>query len=73
MSGGGGGGGGSQFLPTRKMTVSGLAGALSVVLVWLINTYWPPAGKPVPAEVASAMTTIISFVVGYFVPDPATS
>ncbi len=72
MANGNPNGGGSSLLPTRKVTLGGVAGAISVVLVWLANSFLMPQEKPIPAEIASAITTIISFVVSYFVPDPPT-
>lgn len=55
--------------PVRKVIVGGLAGALSTVLLWVLNTYVLP--KPMPAEVGSAVTTVLSFVVSYLVPPAA--
>lgn len=52
-------------MPTRKVGASALAGALSVLMMWLLAL----AGVSIPAEVASAITTILSFVVAYFVRD----
>ena len=49
--------------PDRKVAAGGLAGALSVLLVWFMNL----GGVDVPAEVASALTTIIGFGTAYFV------
>ena len=76
-AGGGGGnpqppppGGMNQYLPTRKVTVGGLAGAISIVFVWVANTFWMPSNAKIPAEIASAITTILTFAVSYFVPDP---
>ena len=43
-------GGGNQYLPTRKVTIGGLAGALSILLVWIANTFWMPTGKAIPAD-----------------------
>ncbi len=49
--------------PTRKVTAATVAGAISIVVVWLLNTYVLQA-NPIPAEVASAITTIVGFVIG---------
>ncbi len=49
--------------PSRKVGSGALAGALSIVLVWAVGE----AGVDVPAAVASAVTTIITFATGYFV------
>jgi hypothetical protein len=55
-------------LPTRKVGASGLAGALSIILVWSLNTYVMP-DKQIPGEIASAITTVLTFLVGYLIPD----
>ena len=47
--------------PTKKVAAAGTAGAASIVLVWLLGQ----AGVEVPAEVASALTTLIAFAGGY--------
>jgi hypothetical protein len=59
----------ATILPIRKVTFGGLAGACSIVLVWLWNTFLP--SHMMPAEVASGVTTILSFVVSYLVPPAA--
>lgn len=51
--------------PTPKMTASVIAGAITVLLVWALKQY---GNTEIPAEAASAVTTIISFVAGYFAP-----
>ena len=53
--------------PTRKVMVGGLANALSTVVVWTLNSYILPPDKPITAEIALALTTIISFIAMYFV------
>ena len=57
--------------PVRKVTAGGIAGAITTVLVFVINTYVVPT-KPITPEIAAALTTIISFAVSYLVP-PAES
>lgn len=47
-----------------KVTASGIAGALTVLLVYLLSV----AGVDVPTEVAAAVTVIIAFVAGYLRP-----
>lgn len=61
----------ANAMPTRKVTSGGAAGAVSVLLVWLYNTYISPE-HPMPSEVASTVTTVLTFLVAYFVP-PASS
>jgi len=58
-------------LPSRKVGGSALAGALSVVLVWIINAFVLTGPVKITGEVASAITTILTFLVGYFIPEPA--
>lgn len=58
-------------VPTRKVAVGGIAGALTSILVFVLNEYFLPAGKPLPAELAAAMTTLFTFIVSYMVPSAA--
>lgn len=48
-------------MPTRKVNVGALAGALSLIVVWLIGD--------VPGEVAVAFSTVASFALSYVVPN----
>lgn len=62
------------MMPNTKVAAGALAGALSVILVWLIPTVIgaDAEGKPkveIPAEIASAITTVLTFLVSYFVPE----
>ncbi len=50
--------------PTQKVAAAGIGGSISVVLIYLIQQLF---NITVPAEVASAITAIISFGAGYFV------
>jgi hypothetical protein len=43
--------------PQPKVVAGGAAGAVSVILVWAVGL----AGLEVPAEIASAVTVLISF------------
>lgn len=52
--------------PQRKIVAGGIAGAVSSLAVWALQQF---AGIEVPAEQAVAITTIITFVVQYFVPN----
>jgi hypothetical protein len=47
-----------------KVAAGGIAGALTVILVWLLGM----GGVDVPAEVASAITVVISFGTAYLKP-----
>lgn len=50
--------------PTQKVAAAGIGGAITVVLVYAINMLF---NIEVPAEVAAALTAIVSFLSGYFV------
>jgi hypothetical protein len=52
--------------PTRKVAYGAIAGALSLIVVWLVNTY---ATKQIPTEIGMAITTVITAVLQYVIPD----
>lgn len=55
--------------PTTKVISGGIAGAISAVIVWILNAFdLLPGGTQIPGEIASALTTIVSFIVSYLVP-----
>jgi hypothetical protein len=54
------------YAPTAAVTAGGVAGAISVLLVWVANTFCMPETKAIPPEIASAITTILAFVVSYY-------
>ena len=56
-------------IPTRKVSASALAGALSILAVWGINTFILADHTLIPGEVASALTTVLTFLAGYFFPE----
>jgi hypothetical protein len=60
-----------SYLPSRKVGAGALAGALSVLVVWIINTFVLTGPTKITGEVASAITTILTFIVGYIIPEPA--
>lgn len=51
----------SSRKPTSKVAAGGVAGAFSILLVWALEQ----GGLQVPAEVASALTTVVSFGAAY--------
>ncbi len=59
----------SHHLPYKKVSAGSLAGALSILVVWLLNSYVLPSCEPITGEVASAMTTVLTFFVAYMVPE----
>ena len=52
-----------SIAPTTKVAAGGVAGALTVLVVWILGLLH----ETVPPEVASALTVIISFITSYFV------
>lgn len=50
--------------PTQKVAAAGIGGSISVVLVYVVQQIF---NIEIPAEVASALTAIISFAAGYLV------
>lgn len=55
--------------PTNKVVAGALAGAVTVILVWAAKQY---GHVELPGEVSSAVTTVLSAVAAYFVPDSTT-
>jgi len=54
------------MVPTRKVGAGALAGAISVMLVWAVKNY---GNTDLPAEMSSALTTVVTFITSYFVTD----
>ena len=54
---------------SSKVGIGAAAGALTIVIVWVIGLL----GLVVPGEVASAFTVLITAVVGWAVPETATT
>jgi len=52
--------------PTQKVAAAGIGGALSVLVVYLIQAIF---NVEIPAEVSSAITAIVSFASGYLIRD----
>jgi len=57
--------------PVRKVTAGALGGAIVTVLVWYLNTFVLEPDKQITGQVAAALTTIVTFLIGYFVPPSA--
>lgn len=51
-------------VPTTKLAAGSTAGAVTVVVVWILGLLH----VPVPPEVASALTVLFSFITSYSVP-----
>jgi hypothetical protein len=53
-------------LPTRKVVIASAVSAASTIAVWIVNAYsLLPGGKQIPADVALAFTTLLSFIAAY--------
>jgi hypothetical protein len=50
--------------PTNKVTAATAAGALSILLVYVLGE----VGVEISTEAASAITTLLAFVAGYLTP-----
>ena len=59
----------SRYAPQKKVGVGSVAGALTIIVVWLANNYLLPQGNGITGEVASALTTVLTFLVAYMVPE----
>lgn len=55
-----------KIVPTRKVSVGALAGAVSAVGVWSLRYF---ADVELPADVAVAGTVIVTFIIQWIVPD----
>jgi hypothetical protein len=56
-------------VPTRKVAIGGAAGAVATILVWASKAF---GGVEVPAEIAVALTALITFGLQYAIPDKET-
>jgi hypothetical protein len=54
---------------STKVTAGALAGAITTVAVWILNTWVLSAPDAIPGEIGAAITTILTFIVGYFIPE----
>lgn len=52
--------------PSRKVVVGTAVGASMTIIAWSIKAF---AGVEVPAEVALAGSTVVVFLIQYFVPN----
>ncbi len=55
-------------MPTRKVGAGGATGALTLIIVWVLNSFVLPPDRQITGEIAAAITTILSFAVSYLVP-----
>lgn len=54
---------------STKLTTAGAAGAITGIIVWILNTY---AHANIPAEVSVWGSTLIGFALGWWAPELAT-
>jgi putative flippase GtrA len=59
----------SSTTPTGKVAAGGTAGAVTVILVYILNRFH----LDLPGEVGSAMTVILSVLTSYIVKEHATA
>jgi len=52
-------------VPTNKVVSGGVSGAVVVIAVYFLNTYFLTA-NPIPAAVSAAITVVVSFVCSYY-------
>lgn len=54
-------------MPARKVVGGSLAAAIATIVVWVVNSF-VLKDNPLPPHVAGAILTVVTFVVGYYVP-----
>jgi hypothetical protein len=52
-----------SLVPVPKVAAAGIAGAITVVLIFIIQLIWPTL--EIPEAVVAAVTAIIAFAAGY--------
>ena len=52
-------------IPTRRVGVGAIAGAVSAIAIWIIGQN----GIAIPGEIASAITTVLTFGASYIIAD----
>lgn len=57
--------------PSRTVATGSVAGAATIVLLWVFGIIWPAV--VVPVEVSAAITLLISSGAAWIVPDPSRS
>jgi hypothetical protein len=60
----------ASAVPIRKVTASGIAGAVAAIVVYVLNTYY--LQTPIPGDIAAALTTVLAFGVSYGMPPAPT-
>ena len=57
-------------LPTAKVMAGAAAGAVALIVVWIVETWGTAHGQPihVPSYLGMAFTTVATFITQYLVP-----
>lgn len=55
--------------PARKVVSGSLGAAVAGIVIYILNTH--VLNEPLPIEVTGFVTTVVVFLVGYFVPPSA--
>jgi hypothetical protein len=55
--------------PTAKVGTGPLAGAIMTLGIVLIKAKWPNLGQQLTAELGGAVTTMLTFILQYLVPE----
>lgn len=61
----------STYQPVKKVTVGAFTGALVTLTVLILNTYHPffkHTDNQISGEISGAATTILTFIVSYWIP-----
>jgi hypothetical protein len=58
-------------LPTQKVAVGAVMGAVVSIAVYLYNNSRTDPKDKIPAEIATAISTVLTFVVSYLIPPSA--
>ena len=56
-----------EAMPTRKITVVGIGGAVAAIIAWVLGGL---VGVDVPAGVESAFAVLAAWLAGYFTSEP---
>ena len=54
---------------SSKITAAAAAGALTTIIVWVVNTFVLSPPQLIPGEVGAGITTILTLILGYLIPE----
>jgi H+/Cl- antiporter ClcA len=61
----------NSAVPVRKVAAGGVGGALSTIIIFVLNHYLLKS-DPLDGTISAAITTLVTFAVSYIVPPSAT-